>query len=158
MVKLVSSILLIYNLANCQVSVSDSIFFRFVDDDFGDVDPRERFMCLYPKFVNIDLKIGYKVKYPNPCSPNQFANFVIFIPDSSSQLQIKILNASDSTISKYEPINLRKGYYVFDSYNYLFNGYDKLESPNKQNLKNINYPILFNVDGNIERHSIHNFR
>jgi hypothetical protein len=94
--------------------------FSYVTDDLKGEDPRDKFACLYPRLININLTENYKPKYPNPCYPKILVNYVIFIPDSTSQLQINFFNNSDSLISVFSPKELRKGYYFLQTDQYEF--------------------------------------
>jgi len=100
-------------------------FFRFLTNDLQGEDLREKYKCMFPKFVNIefseDTSNVFKHKYPNPCSPSMFANFILHIKSPNSNLQIDILNNSDSVISTFIPTKLEEGYYAFYSEKYIRN-------------------------------------
>ena len=95
-------------------------FFTYLVDNLKGKDPRERFLCMFARFININLTKKYKPKYPTPCSPPFLANYIIYVQDSTSKLHFKFFNNDDSLVNEFSPKKLKKGYYFFQTEKYEF--------------------------------------
>ncbi len=136
-------------------------FFKFLTDDLKGEDPRIKYMCMHPKFVNLefekDTSTILRQNYPNPCSPSMYRKFIMYIHDPKSYFQINILNNSDSAISTFIPKKLEKGYFAFYSERYL-----KFNNNNFETLKGnismgIGYSVVFILDDRKYKFNLINF-
>jgi hypothetical protein len=137
-------------------------FFRFLIDDLKGEDIREKYICMYPKFVNIEFQNDtsnvFEQKYPNPCSPSMIANFILYVKSPNSKLQINILNNSDSLISTYMPTKLEKGYYAFYSEEYIRNNMSNAVIYEQINRVDSKYSVEFKIDSSKYKLDLKRFR
>ncbi len=95
--------------------------FEFLLDDLKGVDIRDKFVCMFPRLVNIELnpRPNFKQLYPNPCCPPSFPPYIIFVNNLDS-LKITV-TLNDSVLTAVKEKRLRKGYYVFRTNIFLLN-------------------------------------
>ncbi len=87
--------------------------FEFLLDDLKGVDVRDKFGCMYPRIVNIEVESRPNLKqlYPNPCCPPTFPPYVIHL-NKLDFIDVSIVT-NDSIYTAVRTKTLEKGYYVF---------------------------------------------
>ena len=116
-------------------------YFRFLTNEIDDQEEIiKRYDCMYPSYVNTNFKFESdgKQKYPNPCSPSMFRNFIIYIQEFSN-FSFSIINENDSTLFSFNQQIFKSGLYsLWFEKLYLQN-----EIIKKQNYKGDRKVLLF---------------
>jgi hypothetical protein len=88
-------------------------FFRFLTNEIeNQEDVFRKYDCMYPSYVNTNFIFENtgKQKYPNPCSPSMFRNYIVFIPEFAN-FTFLIQNENDSTVFSFNRQITKSGLY-----------------------------------------------